>query len=93
MKNASVDSQVKGGVEMTTVLLIALSAFIINLPLGHLRSRCRRYSAMWFVYVHLSVPLIFLARVLSHTDYQFIVLFVISAVIGQYLGGRMVTKS
>ena len=78
---------------MITPLLIALTAFIVNLPLGYLRSRCRRYSAMWFVYVHLSVPLIFLARVLSHTDYQFIVLFVLSAATGQYLGGRMVTKS
>ncbi len=78
---------------MTTAFLIALSAFIINLPLGYLRSRCRRFSALWFVYVHLSVPLIFLARVLSHTDYQFILLFIISAVTGQYLGGKMVAKS
>jgi ABC-type dipeptide/oligopeptide/nickel transport system permease subunit len=78
---------------MTTALLIALSAFVINIPLGYFRSRCRRYSVMWFVYVHLSVPLIFLARVLSHTDYQFIVLFILAAATGQYFGGRMVSRS
>jgi hypothetical protein len=74
---------------MLIILLIAATALIINIPLGHLRSRCRRFSWRWFLYVHLSVPLILAARIFTHTDTAFIIIFVAAAVAGQYIGGRM----
>jgi hypothetical protein len=75
--------------QMITPLLITSAAFIINVPCGYLRSRQRRFSALWFIYLHLSVPLIFLVRVLSHTGSEFIALFIVAAVAGQYLGGKL----
>jgi len=71
------------------VILITLLAFAMNIPLGSLRSRTRKFSVGWFLYVHMSIPFIIVARVLSHTDFRFIPLFFPAAVAGQYLGGRM----
>ena len=72
---------------MVTVILIALLAFIINIPFGYLRNKTRKFSARWFLYVHLSIPLIIAARLLSHTDYRYIPIFILAAVAGQILGG------
>jgi hypothetical protein len=74
---------------MMIILLIAVIAFAVNVPLGRLRSRCRRFSWKWFLYVHLSVPMIFAARIFTHTDAVFIIIFVAAAVAGQYTGGRL----
>ncbi len=74
---------------MTKVLLIMLLALVLNIPLGYLRSRVRKFSARWFIYVHISIPVIIAARVLSHTDYRFIPLFILAALAGQYIGGKM----
>ena len=74
---------------MVTVILIALLAFIINIPFGYLRNKVQKFSARWFLYVHLSIPLIIAARLLSHTDYRYIPIFILAAVAGQILGGRI----
>ena len=74
---------------MLTILLIATLALLINIPLGYLRSRCRRFSFKWMLYVHLSVPLILAARLFTHTDVTFILLFVSAALAGQFIGGRL----
>ena len=37
---------------------IAASAFLLNVPLGWMRQGTRRFSPAWFLWVHLSVPLI-----------------------------------
>jgi hypothetical protein len=74
---------------MITVLLIMLLALGLNVPLGYLRSRTRKFSARWFLFVHLSIPIIIVVRVLSHTDFRFIPLFILAAVAGQYLGGKI----
>lgn len=74
---------------MATIILITLLAFIINIPFGYLRNKSRKFSARWFLYVHLSIPFIVAARLLSHTDYRYIPVFILAAVAGQYLGGRI----
>ena len=74
---------------MATVILIALLAFIINIPFGYLRNKTQKFSVRWFLYVHLSIPLIIAARLLSHTDYRYIPIFIFAAVAGQILGGRI----
>jgi hypothetical protein len=74
---------------MLIVLLIAVTAFVLNIPLGSLRSRYRRFSWRWYLYVHLSVPLIVAARIFTHTDAVFIIIFIAAAVAGQYAGGKL----
>ncbi|HHN66277.1 MAG TPA: hypothetical protein ENK09_13050 [Nitrospirae bacterium] len=62
---------------------------MLNLPFGLLRSKCRKYSFKWFLYIHLPIPVVFLARVTSHLDYHYIPLFLIAAILGQLIGGRI----
>jgi hypothetical protein len=35
------------------------------------------------------VPIVVIARLISHTDYKFIPLFIMAAVIGQFFGGKL----
>lgn len=74
---------------MSTVVLIMLFSFFVNLPFGYLRSRSMRYSLRWFAYIHLPVFLIIAVRVFSQTDYRFIPFFIIAAIAGQYWGGKI----
>ncbi len=66
---------------------LALLSLSINVPLGYLRSRCRRLSFPWLVYVHLSVPIIAACRLLSGLRYTAIPILLCAAVAGQFLGG------
>ena len=70
------------------VVMLAGSAFLMNLPLGYLRQGCRKFSFLWFLYIHLSIPFIILFRIMMGVSYWFIPVSVASAVGGQILGAR-----
>ncbi len=68
---------------------IGAVAMFVNLPLGYLREGRPRYSILWFVYVHLSVPLIAWLRIRNHVSVWAIPPFIVCAVLGQIVGGWM----
>lgn len=68
------------------LLALALS---VNVPLGYLRSRTRPLSWRWFLYVHVSIPLLAACRLLSGFGFRVVPLLVVSALIGQLVGGRI----
>ncbi len=74
---------------MEKVALLSLFAFLINLPFGYLRSRSRRYSLRWFLYIHVPIVFIIAARLISHVDYIFIPVFMAATVAGQLFGGKL----
>lgn len=71
------------------LILIGLAAMSVNLPLGYLREGKRKFSLGWFVYIHLSIPLVAFLRIESHLSAWFIPLFILCAVAGQVIGGRV----
>lgn len=71
------------------LVLIGIAALSVNVPLGYLRQGTRKYSAAWFVYIHLSIPLIVFLRISGHVSPWFIPLFIVCAVAGQLIGGRI----
>jgi hypothetical protein len=75
----------------TLYAILALSALtlFLNLPFGYARAKTKRYSLRWFLYIHLPIPLIFIARTISHIHIKYIPIFVFAAVIGQILGGKL----
>jgi len=77
------------GSKAVLVAVLFLLTVLINLPFGYFRRRSKRFSFKWFLYIHIPIPVIFLARVLSQLDFRYIPLFVLAAVIGQLWGGRM----
>lgn len=72
--------------QLSNLLLVA---FLLNVPLGYLRESCARYSVRWFVYIHLSIPIIVLLRMTYGFDWPVIPFTLGCAVVGQLLGGRM----
>lgn len=68
---------------------IGAAAFFINLPLGYLREGTRKLSLTWFVYIHLSVPVIAYLRIINHVSTWAIPPFIACALLGQIAGGRM----
>ncbi len=69
--------------------LLALLALSVNVPLGYLRRRARRYSWQWFVWIHLSIPLIATCRILSGFGWAVVPWLILAAVTGQVVGGMV----
>jgi hypothetical protein len=74
---------------VTVVIVLFSMTVMINLLFGYLRNKTRKFSFNWFLCIHLPIPLIFLARVSSHLNFRYIPIFVMAAVIGQVLGGKL----
>lgn len=71
------------------ILAIAALTVVVNLPFGYMRNRVRKYSLLWFFYIHVPIPLIIFIRISSGLDYRVIPVFVFAAVAGQIVGGRL----
>ncbi|HMK43795.1 MAG TPA: hypothetical protein VK445_06620 [Dissulfurispiraceae bacterium] len=74
---------------MTALLFVILAAFLLNIPFGYFRRNERKYSWRWFLYIHMPIPLIVAARLLTNTEFKYVPLIVLAAFAGQYLGGRL----
>ncbi len=74
---------------MITIVIVILLAFLINLPFGYMRKRSKKYSLKWFLAIHIPVPLIIITRFLLHVEYNYIPFFILSSILGQILGGRI----
>ena len=74
-----------------TALIVGLfsSAFVLNVPMGALRTRTRKLSPAWFICVHATIPVIYYGRMFSGLDWRYIPIFITAAVIGQIFGGKM----
>lgn len=79
--------------DLTSKLAVITGLFsltvMLNLAFGYLRSKTRKYSLKWFLCIHMPIPLIFLARVSSHLGFGYIPVFIIAAVTGQIMGGKL----
>ena len=71
------------------VLMITLFSFVLNLPFGYMRSKSKKFSISWILYIHLPVPFVFLARNWAELSYMVIPILLAGAVAGQLIGGRM----
>jgi hypothetical protein len=79
--------------EINSKLIVIIAIFsltlLINLFFGRLRTRTRKFSLNWFLCIHLPIPFVFLARVSSHVSAWYIPFFVVAALAGQVLGGKL----
>ena len=74
---------------ISALVLLTLAALVLNLPFGYLRVKTKKFSVMWFLYIHLPIPFIFVLRTMAGFGYKFIPILVVGAVLGQLLGGRL----
>ncbi|MBI5639907.1 MAG: hypothetical protein HZA17_05730 [Nitrospirae bacterium] len=75
--------------QITILLCLFSLTFMINLSFGFLRNKTKKYSLNWFLCIHLPIPFIILARVSSQLGFRYIPVFVLAAVFGQILGGKL----
>ncbi len=75
-----------------TILLlfvITVFAFVLNLPFGYLRGRTRKFSFLWFLYIHLPIPFVVIFRLLAGLSVRIIPLLLVAAIAGQVIGARI----
>ncbi len=74
-------------------IFISIISFIANIPLGYFRKNTRKFSLLWFVYVHASIPLIIYLRITLNAENWIIPVNIFLAVMGQLLGQNLNRKS
>lgn len=67
------------------------ATFLINLPFGYLRAGYRKLSFMWFLMIHLPVPLVVIIRRFEHLQLTWnLAPFLIgSFFLGQFVGKKI----
>lgn len=63
--------------------------FMLNLPFGYARAKTKRYSLRWFLYIHIPIAVIFIARTFAHVEIKYIPILAVAAIAGQILGGKL----
>ena len=73
---------------MIKLIIVALLVFILNIPFGYWRANVKRYSAQWFLAIHIPVPFIVALRILSEIGFAwYTYVFLVGAFfLGQKLG-------
>ena len=74
---------------METLLFVMAITFLMNVPFGWLREGVRKFSPMWFLYVHFPIPFIIALRIGLGIEWKFAPLLILIAVLGQYVGARL----
>lgn len=66
---------------------LVLAAFFISIPCGYLRESFRKYSLIWFLLIHLPIPLVVHMRMLAGFSWRIVPLTLMAAIAGQVVGG------
>ena len=64
---------------------------IVNLPFGFLRSKAKKFSFPWFLYIHLPIPFVYVLRRILMLPMLIIPLLIVAAIAGQVWGGKIKT--
>ncbi|MBI4003814.1 MAG: hypothetical protein HY353_02225 [Candidatus Omnitrophica bacterium] len=68
------------------ILVVSVVCLLVNIPLGVMRERSRKFSLAWIFWVHASIPLIIALRIVLHLPWIAIPINIASAVLGQIIG-------
>lgn len=73
----------------TVIALVTLAALFLNIPFGYLRVKAKKFTFMWFLYIHLPIPFIFLLRTFAGLGIGYVPIIAFGAILGQFIGGRL----
>lgn len=73
-------------------IFLALTALLVNIPLGYIRENTPKFSLSWLFWIHASIPLIIYLRLTLGTSKIFIPVCIYLAIVGQIWGSRMRKK-
>ena len=69
------------------ILAVSVVCLLVNIPLGRMRERSRKFSWQWILWVHASIPLIIALRIGLHLHLIAIPVNIAAAILGQAIGG------
>ncbi|WP_439184533.1 hypothetical protein [Carboxylicivirga taeanensis] len=75
------------------VVYVSLASLGINLILGKYRANYKKMSWPWWLLIHASIPILVPLRIGLDIPVIFIPLFIVIAIIGQFLGARYFSKA
>ncbi len=71
------------------LFLLTAFAFALNLPFGYLRGKTRKFSFLWFLYIHLPIPFVIVFRLIAGFSMKIVPIVLAASVAGQVLGARL----
>ncbi len=76
---------------MTTLIIITILVFILNIPFGYWRANVSWFSTQWFLAIHIPVPFIVALRLLSGIGFNwYTYLFLVGGFfLGQQFGSGL----
>jgi hypothetical protein len=74
------------------IIWVGIVALTINIPLGKWRNRYKKFTVIWWLLIHASIPLIITLRIWLATPRIYIPLFIALAVLGQFIGTKLHTE-
>ncbi len=72
-----------------SIVGLVVLALIISIPCGYARQSFPKYSLMWWVLIHLPIPIIVLLRIKAGLNWHYIPLTLGSSIAGQIIGGAV----
>ncbi len=69
--------------------IVTLLTFLLNLPFGYWRSNVKKFSFLWFLFVHLPIPFIVLMRFGFHLGFQW---WTYPFLVGAFFTGQLLGK-
>ncbi len=71
------------------ICFLLLLTLLINIPFGYLRSPHKKFSFLWFLYIHLPVPAVIGLRMIFNVE---LTLVLLPFELGVYLLGQFIGK-
>ena len=75
--------------KLALIVGLVSSSFMLNVPMGFLRTFTKKFSFAWFLCVHTTIPVIYFGRMFSHLETIYVPIFIAAAIAGQIMGGKM----
>ncbi len=79
---------------MSHLIAITILVFVLNIPFGYWRANVKRFSAQWFLAIHIPVPIIVALRILGGIGFGwYTYLFLVGGFfLGQQLGSILIKR-
>ena len=55
---------------MGVLIFVTIVVYLLNIPFGYWRANVRRFSAQWFMAIHIPVPFIIAIRLISDIGFS-----------------------
>lgn len=74
-------------------MLVTCRTLVLNIGAGRLRAATHKFSAEWFLWIHLPVLAVFPLRIGFGLSPWVIPILVVAAIAGQFIGGRLIRNT